>query len=99
ERAGLDRAKDVVIIVVRGQNDDLGRGREAFDLADGCNTIHPGHQQIEQYDLRYEICRLSDSLLSIAAFTYNRNIRLAFQHKAQSLPYDGVVINNQNANH
>ena len=76
-----------------------GRGREAFDLANRRNAIHFWHQEIEQYNLWYEISRQSDGLLAVAGLAHNRDIRLPFQHKAQSLPDHRVVINDQDTNH
>src|SRR5947209_5226321 len=48
ERTGLDNAKDLVVLEVRGEHDDARGGCDAFDLAYRARSVHSGHKQVEQ---------------------------------------------------
>src|SRR5579883_970726 len=99
ESSGFDNAEDLVVFVIRGENDDLRHRGDALDLAHCRNPIHTRHQQIEQHHVGQEAGCQGHTLYPIAALAYNLYVRLLLQQKTQSMSDHCMVIHNNYANH
>src|SRR5215472_615439 len=81
----FDHAEDLVVFVVRGQNDDLCARRDTLDLTHCCHSVHIGHEQVEQDHIGEQISGQRDGLDAIAALAYNDDIGLLGEQKTNPL--------------
>ena len=67
-RAGLQRARDVVVGIVGGEHDDARVRIALADLPHGFDAFHHGHAQVEQRDVRPMPLERLHGLASVLGF-------------------------------
>jgi hypothetical protein len=67
-------------------------------VQEGRQDVEPAlarHHDVEQDDVRLHGARLEDGLARVARFPDRLEIVLRVEHESQSLPDDGVVVDDQ----
>jgi len=70
-----------------------------MDSAGGFKAIHPGHRQIQDYNIWMECGRLSDRLNPVRCFPADSPFGMFFKYRAQSLQYLRTVIGDKYPGH
>src|SRR6059036_2050453 len=94
--AGLNQFADVLILLVGGEDENLGLGRALCDLPRGFDAIEEGHRYIEQDYIGPQLFSHLDGLAPVLRFANNFYVAFGFEEIPQPLANDGVIINQQN---
>jgi DNA-binding transcriptional LysR family regulator len=94
-RAGLDRAQDVGVGVIRGQHHDRGTGQ----VPDGFHPIAARHPQVHEDDVRTQPPGERHRLRTGRRLADHLDVRLGRQHAPQALADDRVVVGQQDPDH
>ena len=97
--AGLDRAQDVGVGLVRGQHHHPGRRRGREHAGRRHHPVAPGHPQIHQYDVGLHRPGDRDRLVGRASLADHLDVRLGVQDARQSGADHRVVVDELNPDH
>src|SRR5262245_11527778 len=96
-RSAANRAKHIVVGVVRGEDDDgwnlAGKGRDALA------TFGAGQLQIEKHDVRVVRGDRPQAVVDAADRADDLEIARALEDRRDPLAHDRVVVNDEDANH
>src|SRR6266581_3089526 len=97
--SSFQRGNDT-LIVIKGSEDNDARAayitltRVMAQTANGFDTIHDGHFEIQQEDIGLQFQRQTQGLVSAGSLLRSANyfeVRLGFQHSTQSLTHNRVI--------
>ena len=91
-RPGLERRKNMLILMEGCQNDDLCARADVFHFAGGFDTVHTRHNDIHQYHVRLQLVGQVYGLSSIVSFGNDTHLRVAVKQGSQAFPDDLVVV-------
>ena len=91
-----DRLEQVVLRPRRREDDDLARRRCMTDLRQRRETVHAGHGEIEQDELRLQLPGARDRLLPVGRLTDDVEV-VASQERREGLAGEGVIVDDQDA--
>lgn len=98
-RPGLHRPQDVAVALVRGQHHDPARQPRRSYPADRLDAPAARHPQVHQHDVRQQFGAQGLGTGAAVGLADHVEVRLGVQHPAQPLPYDGVVVGQQDTDH
>jgi hypothetical protein len=94
-RARLDRGERVGVGVVRRQDEHLRAGGAAGQLADGVDARAARHPQVHQDDVGVEVGGPLHGLDAVGRLAQDAESGRGLEHAAQTVPYDGMVVDDQ----
>src|SRR5262245_7729496 len=95
--AYLNHRQDVSIGVVGRQHEDVDVGMAPADPRRGGDAVNLGHSQVHQEDMGTKLARQVDGLDAGARLSDDFEVRLRFEHGAQSRADDEMIIGNHKA--
>ncbi len=93
---GANRREEVLLRVRRREDDHFTRGRRLTDLREGCESVHPGHGQVEEHEVGLQPVCGDDRLLTARRFTDDFEPLLREQ-RGERVPRQRVVVDDQNS--
>ncbi len=94
-RARLDRGNRVGVRVVGGEDQHPGARAAAGELGDRVDAVAPRHAQVHQDDVGIEAEHEVRGLGAAGALPEHGEAGSRGEHGAQSVPYDGMVVHEQ----
>jgi len=94
--SGANRREEVLLRVRRRENDHFTRRRRLTDLREGCESVHPGHRQVEEHDVGLQPVRGSDRLLATRRLSDDVEPVLREQRR-ERVPRQRVVVDDQDS--
>jgi hypothetical protein len=90
--AGLQGRKDVLVIMIRSQDDNLSAWADVLYPARGFHAAHHGHYQVHEDNIWNILFRQFDCFQSRIRFRNDRKLWLRFQEEAHTLPHHFMVV-------
>lgn len=94
-RARLDRGQGVRVRVVRGEDEDFRAGGPAGQFPDGVDSPAARHAQIHQDHVGVERGGPRQCLDTVRRLAEDGESGGVLEHAAQTVPYDGMVVDDQ----
>ena len=91
-------AKDVLVAVIGGEDDDAGFGEVLADLAGSVDAVHLGHLEVHEDDIRQQGGVGCDCLLAVADGADYLKVRCGGEQGGEPLTDDLVIFDEQNTN-
>ena len=93
--AGLDDSKNVLPIAVHREHQHLDfRGFLAQQFSD-YQSVHPGHADVHQHDVRPQLAGLAQGLVAIGSLADDFQALLASQADLETFAHHGMVVHHQ----
>jgi hypothetical protein len=95
--AGGKRLSNAVEAVQSGDNNEPGRRKFRANQPDGFNATNNGQVKIRDGDVRLQRFKLLNGLFPVDGFAGDQHIRLGINQGADSFPYYGMIIHDQDS--
>jgi hypothetical protein len=89
---------EIILIVVHGEEQDLGLGPVFLDLPRRLKTAESGHADVHQHDVRPHLGGLVNGIAAIGRFSDDFHVRLGGDKRANTLAKQRVIIRQHDAN-
>jgi hypothetical protein len=99
QRAGLEHAPDQDLLVVHGEDQDLGVRLAFSNLPSRLDSIQEWQRIVDHRDVRLGFERLFDGLLAIRGLCNNFPAGMRFEDRTQSRPHNLVIVGNKDPRH
>ena len=96
-RAGLNGGEARNVRVLAGEEDHLGSGPDAANGGGGVGPGAVGQPEVDQHDVRIELCRRRQAFGHGADVAHHRHVRLIVDQGGQALGYNSVVFHDEDA--
>ncbi|GAA4715446.1 hypothetical protein Prum_004610 [Phytohabitans rumicis] len=97
DRAGFDRAFDVGVRLVRGEDQHPGTGAARDDLGGGPDAVEPRHPQVDQCHIGRQPLDEVDGLPAVGRFGDDLDARFGGEQRDHPGPHDRVVVDHDDA--
>ena len=89
---GLEQGKNVRVVIVSGQDQHRHFRVPGLDAPRGLDAADAGHLDVEHRHVGLMFGHQGNSLVSIAGFSYHRDVTFFLQEFANAFAYYGMVI-------
>src|SRR6266508_6167948 len=89
--------KSLERVLIEGRNKNYGLNLFRPNFGQHVETVHLGHLNIKEDQLRREVFEGLDSFSSVSAFTNNFDLRIFLEQQTKIAPGQGLVINNHSS--
>ncbi len=96
-RAGLEHRKEVTLLGVDGEDEDLTAGKLGADATRGLQPVHFRHGDVHDNDVGAESLGLFDGFQSIAGLAYDLDVGLVFDERGKADAHHHVIVYKQDA--
>src|SRR5581483_9277327 len=94
-----ERLAHVARVVLHRENEDLRARRRLMDLGRRLEPAAPGHDDVEQHDVRLVQPGEPDGVVGAAALVLDDDVLLGFEEQAQAGAHQRMVVHDQHGNH
>jgi hypothetical protein len=98
-RASTECLPQEVLVVLRGENEDLCAWRLLANLPCRLDAVDLGQVDIDDDDIRLLLNRKIDSLAPVTCFSADLEIVVRLKKSTQTVPNDNVIVGQKNAHH
>ena len=95
----LHGLNEFILVFRRGQNYHAGALVGLLERLQSTEPIQVGHAKIEQEYVGVQLLDLVQHLAAVGGFSHHLNVLLQTEELVQAIPYDGVIVGNQYADH
>ena len=77
---------------MHGQNDDLRVRTAAFDFPEAFHSIHVGHGQVQQQNIRLQLPKQPEGLFAVRRLSHDQQVRISLQQQFQTGSEQFMII-------